>query len=228
LSGLIFRGCCGGPYSLRGADRFACSNHTSNGSCSNSRTISREELERRVLAGLEDRMMAPEVAAEPVRAYAEETNRLNRERRSSGEAWRVELEKTDRELEKAVDAILAGIPPLKLKDRIEQLEARKTELTDLLPSAAAIYARKVAKLTEALNHPDERLQAAEALRLLIEKIVLTPGPERGEIDAMLYGELGAILNWVERQAIGKAAKTNTPGARSRECRFHWLRGPDLN
>jgi site-specific DNA recombinase len=36
----------------------------------------------------------------------------------------VELEKTERELEKAVDAILAGIPPLKLKDRIEMLEAR--------------------------------------------------------------------------------------------------------
>ncbi|WP_235818415.1 recombinase family protein [Brucella grignonensis] len=45
LSGLIFCGCCGGPYPLRGADRFACSNHISNGSCTNSRTIPRAELE---------------------------------------------------------------------------------------------------------------------------------------------------------------------------------------
>lgn len=45
----------------------------------------------------------------------------------------------------------------------------------------------------------------------IEKIVPTPGPKRGEIDAMLYGELGQILAWTERQAIGKARKTNTPG-----------------
>jgi hypothetical protein len=30
-------------------------------------------------------MMAPEMAAEAMRAYAEETNRLNRERRASGE-----------------------------------------------------------------------------------------------------------------------------------------------
>jgi hypothetical protein len=29
---------------------------------------------------------------------------------------------------------------------------------------------------------------------------------------MLYGELGAILNWIERQAIGKAAQTKTPAA----------------
>ncbi|HZD25291.1 MAG TPA: hypothetical protein VE631_03450 [Alphaproteobacteria bacterium] len=47
--------------------------------------------------------------------------------------------------------------------------------------------------------------------MLIEKIVLTPGLSRGEIDALLYGELGTILNWIERQAIGKAAKKNTPG-----------------
>ena len=225
LSGLIFCGVCGGPYSLRGADRFACSAHVTNGSCSNSRTIAREELERRVLAGLKDRMMAPEVAAEAMRAYAEEMNRLNRERRSNGDSWRAEIEKTDRELEKAIDAILAGVPPLKLKDRMEKLEARKAELTtlladvpddtpDILPSAAAVYAKKVARLTEALNRPEERPEAAEALRALIEKIVLKPGPNRGEIDATLYGELGTILNWTERQAVGKATKNNTPGGLS--------------
>ncbi|XUX13310.1 recombinase family protein (plasmid) [Aminobacter sp. BA135] len=50
LSGLVFCGCCEGPYSLRSVDRFACSNHTSNGSCPNKRTIVRGELEQRVLA----------------------------------------------------------------------------------------------------------------------------------------------------------------------------------
>jgi hypothetical protein len=102
------------------------------------------------------------------------------------------------------------------------LEARKTELTtlladapedkpDLLPTASTIYAKKVAKLTTALNRPEERHEAAEAPRMLIEKIVLTPGPNRGDMDATLYGELGTILNWTERQAVGKAAKNNTPG-----------------
>ena len=49
LSGLVFCGCRGGPYSLRGDDRFTCSNHISKGSCSNSRGIAREDLERRAL-----------------------------------------------------------------------------------------------------------------------------------------------------------------------------------
>ncbi|MCD4661328.1 MAG: recombinase family protein [Agrobacterium sp.] len=223
LSGLVFCGCCGGPYSLRGADRFACSNHISKGACSNSRTIPREELEARVLCGLKDRMMAPEIVEEAMRAYAEETNRLNRERRSSSDAWKGELVKIEKQIRGIIEAIKEGMFHPSMKGEMDTLEARKAELTelltdipadmpDLLPSASTVYARKVQHLTQTLNKPEERLQSAEALRTLIEKIVLTPGPEKGEIDAMLYGELGTILNWVERQAIGKTTKRNTPGA----------------
>ena len=42
--------------------------------------------------------MAPEIAAEAMRAYAEETNRLKRERRASGEGYRSELAKIHRTL----------------------------------------------------------------------------------------------------------------------------------
>ncbi|WP_353618446.1 recombinase family protein [Boseongicola sp. H5] len=222
LSGLIVCGCCGGPYSLRGAGRFACSNHISKGTCSNSRTIPREDLESRVLSGLKDRMMTPGVAAEAMRAYAEETNRLNRERRSNGDAWQAELAKVEKDIRGIIEAIKAGMFHESMKAEMDTLEARKTELAalladapkdkpDLLPTASTIYAKKVAKLTHALNRPAERQEAAEALRMLIEKIMLTPGPERGEIHATLYGELGQILAWTERQALGKTSKTNTPG-----------------
>ncbi len=225
LSGLIFCGCCGGPYSLRGAGRFACSNHISKGTCSNSRTIPREDLENRVLSGLRDRVMTPEVAAEAMRAYAEETNRLNRERRSNGNAWQAELAKVEKDIRGIIEAIKAGMFHESMKGEMTALENRKAALAalladtpedkpDLLPTASTIYAKKVAKLTQALNRPAERLEAAEALRMLIEKIVLTPGQKRGEIDATLYGELGQILAWTERQTLGKASKTNTPGGAS--------------
>lgn len=223
LSGLVFCGCCGGPYSLRGADRFACSNHISKGACSNSRTIPREDLEARVLSGLKDRMMAPEIVEEAMRAYAEETNRLNRERRSSGDAWKAELVKIEKQIRGIIEAIKAGMFHESMKAEMDTLEARKTELNslladvpedtpDILPSASAIYAKKVSALTKALNRKEERQEAAETLRGLIEKISLTPGPERGEIYATLHGELSTILEWTERQAIGKAAKTTKPAA----------------
>nr|WP_182591098.1 recombinase family protein [Agrobacterium sp. RC10-4-1] len=223
LSGLVFCACCGGPYSLRGADRFACSNHISKGACSNSRTIPREDLEARVLSGLMDRMMAPEIVEEAMRAYAEETNRLNRERRSSGDAWKAELVKIEKQVRGIIEAIKAGMFHESMKAEMDTLEARKTELNtlladapedtpDILPSASAIYAKKVSALTKALNRNEERQEAAETLRGLIEKIVLTPGPERGEIYATLHGELSTILEWTERQVIGKSGQTRTPAA----------------
>jgi len=167
--------------------------------------------------------MAPEIVEEAMRAYAEETNRLNRERRSSGDAWKAELVKIEKQIRGIIEAIKAGMFHESMKAEMDTLEARKTELNalladapedtpDILPSASAIYAKKVSALTKALNRKEERQEAAETLRGLIEKISLTPGPERGEIYATLHGELGTILNWTERQAIGKAAKTTKPAA----------------
>lgn len=213
LSGLIFCGCCDGPYSLRGPQRYACSNHISKGTCDNSRSIRQDELETRVLAGLKDRLKAPEIVEDAMRAYTEETNRLNRDRRSNGDAWKAELLKVEKQIRGIIEAIKAGMFHTSMKGEMDTLEARKEELTALLagapvdaphilPSASAIYAKKVSALTEALNQAEERQQASLTLRALIEKIVLTPSPERGEILATLQGELGTILNLVERQAIG--------------------------
>ena len=54
------------------------------------------------------------------------------------------------------------------------------------------------------NTPQERDEAAEAIRALIERITLAPGPKRGEIAATLHGDLGTILEWAAQNA-------NTPG-----------------
>jgi site-specific DNA recombinase len=60
-------------------------------SCDNARAVNRKALESRVVTGLLERMMTPEIAAEAMRACAQETNRLNRQRRSSSESTRREL-----------------------------------------------------------------------------------------------------------------------------------------
>jgi hypothetical protein len=117
LSGLIFCGSCEGPFSLQGGSRFACSNHCSKGTCDNSRTIPRDDLERRVLTGLQYRMMAPEIAAEAMRAYAEESNRLNRQHRSNSDAWKAELANVDKQIAQIVDAIAEGMFRASMRDR---------------------------------------------------------------------------------------------------------------
>ena len=218
LSGLLVCGCCGGPFSLRGQDRYACSNHVMNGSCSNSRTIARDALEVRMLEGLRERLMAPEVAAEAMRAYAEETNRLNWERRSSGTADRRELEKVARSIKEIVAMIEDGGGSRALVARLRDLEAKEDELNarltqapvdipDIHPNVAEIYRCKVERLAEALRRQEERDEAADAIRALVERITLAPGAKRGEIAATLHGDLGTILEWT-------AQKQNTPGRAS--------------
>ena len=204
---------------MRGQDRYGCSNHVMNGSCSNSRGIRRTELEERVLIGLRDHLMAPDIADEAVRAWAEETNRLNRERSASSEAERKELADVEKKIDGIVDAIQDGAYSAVLKERLHGLEARKQELNDRLaaapqelpdihPNVSGVYRRKVARLAKALDKPEERDAAAAAIRGLIDGIVLTPGEKRGQLQVTLRGELGNILEWTGTGAENE--KTDTP------------------
>ncbi|WP_421710377.1 recombinase family protein [Algihabitans sp.] len=216
LSGLIFCGSCGGRYVLRGQNRYGCSNHIMNGSCPNSRTIARSVLEDRVLTGLRDRLMAPEVAATAMRAYVEESNRLKREGRAMAGTDRRALVQVDKRIAEIVAVMEAGGYSRALMARLQTLEAEQAdlkrrlerateELPDTLPTMAGLYRRKVEHLAEALQHPEERAAATQAIRDIVGRITLTPGPKRGEIDATLHGDLGTILDWAaeKRQELAE-------------------------
>jgi hypothetical protein len=69
LSGLVRCGCCGGSYIVIGAEKWGCGNRRQRGDCSNGRTIQTHMLERRVLAGLQEQLLAPDVVAGVVREY---------------------------------------------------------------------------------------------------------------------------------------------------------------
>jgi DNA invertase Pin-like site-specific DNA recombinase len=209
LSGLLFCGCCGGSYARRGQDRYACINHVLGNGCDNARTIARGALEARVLTGLRERMMTPEMAAEAMRAYTQETNRLNRERRNTADATRREFAETAKAIAEIVRVIEQGGWHRALSERLTELEARQDGLTarmanvrqdvpDMHPGIAEAYRRRMERLTAALNHPDDAAEAAEAIREIIDRIVITPGPTRRDLSVTLQGELGTILDWIDR------------------------------
>ena len=204
LSGLLTCGCCGGRISMVMTDRYACRNHLRKGICDNGRTIRRDEIEARVLAGLKEKLVSSEAVAEAVRAYAKETNRLNHERRAQAEVDQKALQKIERAIAGIMAAIEDGLYQPLMKARMNELERDKAEIAarmaeaaadipDVHPNIAAVYRRNVERFTEALDDPDGGRQAAEALRSLIGEIVLTPGPKRGEVHAELRGELMGIL-----------------------------------
>jgi len=209
LSGLLFCGCCGGTYRRRGHDRYACTNHALGNACDNGRTVPREALETRVLTGLRDQMMTPAMAEAAIRAYAEETNRLNRERRATAETTRRELADTAKAIAEIVRVIEQGGWHRALSDRLTELETKQDALTarmsetpqdvpDIHPGIAETYRRRIERLTAALDHPDDALEAADAIREVIDRVIITPGRRRGSYTVTLQGELGTILDWIER------------------------------
>src|SRR5262245_39946314 len=101
-----------------------------------------------------------------------------------------------------------------MRDRLLALEARKVNLEQMVepesmprlhPKLAEVYRQHVERLEEALNDSTIRPKAADALRTLIDRIVLYPGERRGELRAELHGELGAIL--ALSQVGGKTNRT---------------------
>lgn len=105
LSGLVHCVSCNGPYTVMAKDRYGCATHTKFARCSNSRTISRAVLERRVFSALQDRMLAPDVAASSVVAYQNEVNEARAIETLRAAAQKVELDEIKRKIRGLVDAI---------------------------------------------------------------------------------------------------------------------------
>nr|WP_113866468.1 recombinase family protein [Brenneria salicis]NMN91453.1 DNA invertase Pin-like site-specific DNA recombinase [Brenneria salicis ATCC 15712 = DSM 30166]RBP62697.1 DNA invertase Pin-like site-specific DNA recombinase [Brenneria salicis ATCC 15712 = DSM 30166]RLM30664.1 resolvase [Brenneria salicis ATCC 15712 = DSM 30166] len=223
LSGLLTCGCCGGRISMVMTDRYACRNHLRKGICANSRTIRRDVIEARVLGGLKEKLVSSGAVAEAVRAYAKETNRLNRDRRAQAETDQKALQKIERAIVGIMAAIEDGLYQPSMKARMAELERGKSEIIarmaeapaaipDVHPNIASVYRRNVERFTEALNYPDGGREAAETLRSLIGEIVLTPGPKRGEVHAELRGELMGILAFATDQKTKQAVRIMPPVA----------------
>ncbi|MBB5703057.1 DNA invertase Pin-like site-specific DNA recombinase [Ochrobactrum daejeonense] len=210
LSGLLTCGCCGGKYGIITPNRYACLNHHRRGTNDNGRSITRQNIEARVLSGLKERLVSSESVAEAVKAYAEEMNRLNRDLRTQVQTDQKALAKIEKAIVGIIAAIEDGMYQPSMKARMDELERQKAEITvrmaqapadvpDVHPNIANLYRLRVERLTEALSDPDGGRQAAEALRSLIGEIILTPGEKRGEVHAELRGELFGILDFIKAE-----------------------------
>jgi hypothetical protein len=144
-----------------------------------------------------------------------------------------DLEKTEREIARLIDAIKAGVPGAAVKDEMATLEAKRIELLAQLqaappsmprlhPNLAELYRQKVVNLSEALNDDDTRQEAGECIRELIEEIRLVP--DNGKLRAELYGELAALINLANEHPRSKGTGvqvTLVAGARFAQERTKW-------
>ena len=220
FTGLIKCGFCGASYTSYTGGRLICAGHRERGDavCGNNRTIGRADVERRVLAGLETRLLTPEAAAAYVRAYHLEYARrtaADRDRQAPLERRIAELRRIE---ERTIDAVEQGRATDAMLDRMmahngerKRLEAEldaaraaagPTPVVALHPRAAEHYAVIVRRLQEHLAEisadpqvDPERRALVDAARGLIIKIEVTPAsPERGgPIDITLHGDLALLL-----------------------------------
>jgi site-specific DNA recombinase len=109
-------------------ERYGCLGRFRKGACNNGRTIRRDDIERRVLAGLTDKLVSPEAVAVAVRPMRRKPNRQNHERRAQVEADRRSLQKINRDVNGILDAIEDGMYQPVMKARMSELEQQKAEV----------------------------------------------------------------------------------------------------
>ena len=112
-----------------------------------------------MLSGLTERLVSAKAVAEAVRAYHQEMNRRNHERRAQTDADRLAIPKIERAINGIMTAIEDGMYQPAMKARMAELERRKAEiaarlrdapadLPDVNPNVAELYRRKVARLAD--------------------------------------------------------------------------------
>src|SRR6056297_4284624 len=234
FSGLLKCGCCGAGYTLVNRTKYGCSASRNRGTCSNRKLIARQEVEERVLSGLRERLLHPDLIAEFVAEYQREWNRLHRDETAARMLAERELANVKRKINQIIDAIENGMFHPTMKDRMTDLEDRKSALQHRLdalkpkenlvrlhPGLAEVYRRKVAELAAALNIEGTRMEAGDILRSLIDEIRLHP--EDGGHAIEIVGDLAGILSLCEaetktpRRGNAGASDSLVAGARLGHC-----------
>lgn len=128
LSGLLTCGQCGAAYAQVGGTHYGCAAARNKGICDNRRTIRRDRLEARVLDGLKDRLLHPDLLAAFVEEFQREFNRLRQESQAERSGLESQLAKTRRSIAQIVDAIADGLYHPSMKEKMSALEARKNAL----------------------------------------------------------------------------------------------------
>ncbi|MGO8847594.1 MAG: zinc ribbon domain-containing protein [Methylocella sp.] len=207
-------GACGGSYTIKNRDQLACSAHREKGTCDNNRTIRVAELERRVLEGIERRLLAPEIFAEFLKEYHSEQRRLRKEASRQRHEGDKRVHDLDRHISNIIDAIAEGVATSGMKTKLIELEGEKEAISakmaafsqadnvvEFHPATVEAYRKKVAELQAALTSDEPgRREAMEIVRSLVNGIQIVPLDGRGQVELRVCGALAELLALPSRQS----------------------------
>jgi site-specific DNA recombinase len=204
LSGLLICGECGGGYTLVAKDRYGCANRKNRGSCQNSATIKRQVIEGRVLGGLKGKLLEPEYLQAFMDEYLVALQKVESAKAKNQERARKELIIVEKRLSAILNAIEQGIVTETTKGRLVELEGEKKRLYEGLKETTplfqpdikmiTLYQKKVRELEVALYETDTKYAAIDALKPLINKVILKPTNLKNEMKAELYGDIAGLVS----------------------------------
>jgi site-specific DNA recombinase len=184
FQGLVKCGACGSTFGSHGRGRLACVGRREKGLafCGVTRMIDRRSVDESILQGLKTRLLSPAAVLAYVRAY----HRAWAAQEAAHNAARAPLERRAAELarqvERAVDALLAAPRSAALAQRLTDLEAEQAKVAAELaqapaaaplalhPHAAEGYAALVQQLADTLNGAATEAAADPANRRLVEQV----------------------------------------------------------
>jgi site-specific DNA recombinase len=215
LSGLIHCGHCGGPMAITAVSRYGCSTRRSKRTCENGMTVPREDIERRVLSGLKEKLVEPKLVEEFIREFHAEMKLLKQQNSAARRSLERKLATVRKDIRTLIEALKKGIDTPDVKEELEllgaqrqDLEARltgstveETNVVEFHPGLPALYRQKIEQFQTALQDETLRREAMAILRTLIEKVVVTP--TEASVEVALYGELGALLELAEARRQGR-------------------------
>jgi site-specific DNA recombinase len=183
----------------------------------------------RVLDGLKHRLLAPKLVEAFVREFVAEVNAANRESGQQQVRLQQEQTKIGRQIRNLLELIKDGHGSAGMVRELRELEQRRetleagivsagvAELAPMLhPNLPELYRRKVEMLEKALQDPATASAAGEALRGLIDAIVVFPGAKRGEVMIELRGDLAAFMHVEDEGASTRTAVPRVGNGRSVE------------
>jgi site-specific DNA recombinase len=229
LSGIARCGVCSGAWTIIGKERWGCSRHREGGpaACRNNRSISTGQMEARVLHGLQQHMLDPDLIEIYVREYHLEHARRSKELARDSERLKKRHREAVAKVERLVMAVADGADEFVeirevlgkaradrdgLASQLEQIE--QLPVVALHPTIIADYRAQVAKLNAALaENPEARLEAIPKLRGLINSVQVQPKATSAKgVTIEVTGRLNSMLALATGTDAPRASMYGNDGA----------------
>ena len=212
LSGLLRCGCCGGGLSSGNANvrrRLYCSRWKEAHSCSNGRMFYADDIEARVINGLQKQLAEPAAIALFLNTYTAERRKLA----EKGATLRADLERrlarVEAETQRTKRAMLESTLPIaSFNGDFDRLNAERaqieTELANLAkpvnvvalhPQAVARYLKNVSDLSAMLRLGEPTSEAAKVIRELVASVTVTPQGQGEPPSVEVQGRLEALIGF---------------------------------